>query len=67
MRVGEATAMTPTKTAQLVALTLVVLSSVALGAVLLGQDPSLLQLCGVALILAGLVSVAARPRRVARA
>jgi drug/metabolite transporter (DMT)-like permease len=47
-------------------LTLQPVASVALGAVLLGQEPSALQLCGVALILAGL-SVAVRPRRAARA
>jgi drug/metabolite transporter (DMT)-like permease len=38
---------------------------VALGVVLLGQDPSVLQLAGVACIIAGLVSVAVRPRRLA--
>jgi drug/metabolite transporter (DMT)-like permease len=48
-------------------LTIQPIASVALGAILLGQDPSVLQLCGVALILAGLMSVAIRPRRVARA
>ena len=48
-------------------LTIQPIASVALGAILLGQEPSVLQLCGVALILAGLLSVAARPRRVARA
>jgi drug/metabolite transporter (DMT)-like permease len=48
-------------------LTIQPIASVVLGAILLGQEPSALQLGGVALILAGLVSVAARPRRVARA
>ena len=48
-------------------LTIQPIASVALGAILLGQEPSVLQLCGVALILAGLISVAARPRRVASA
>ena len=48
-------------------LTLQPVASVALGAILLGQEPSVLQLCGVALILSGLVSVAIRPRRIAGA
>jgi drug/metabolite transporter (DMT)-like permease len=43
-----------------VILTIQPVGSVALGVVLLGEDPSPLQLCGVALILAGLVSLAAR-------
>jgi drug/metabolite transporter (DMT)-like permease len=49
-------------------LTIQPIASVALGAILLGQDPSLLQLAGVACILAGLVSVAVRrPARYAAA
>jgi drug/metabolite transporter (DMT)-like permease len=48
-----------------VTLTIQPVAAVALGAVLLGQDPSPLQLAGVACILAGLVSVAVRPRRLA--
>jgi drug/metabolite transporter (DMT)-like permease len=36
--------------------------SVALGALLLSQDPSALQLAGVACILGGLLTVAVRPR-----
>jgi drug/metabolite transporter (DMT)-like permease len=43
-------------------LTIQPIGSVALGAILLGQDPSVLQLAGVALILAGLLSVAVRRR-----
>jgi drug/metabolite transporter (DMT)-like permease len=48
-------------------LTVQPVASVALGAVLLGQEPSVLQLCGVALILSGLISVAVRRREPARA
>ena len=48
-------------------LTIQPIASVALGAILLGQDPSVLQLGGVALILMGLVSVAVRRREPARA
>jgi drug/metabolite transporter (DMT)-like permease len=48
-------------------LTIQPVASVALGAVLLGQEPSLLQLCGVAFILAGVLSVAVRRREPARA
>jgi drug/metabolite transporter (DMT)-like permease len=44
-------------------LTIQPVGSVALGIVLLGEDPSALQLCGAACILAGLVSVAARRRQ----
>jgi drug/metabolite transporter (DMT)-like permease len=43
-------------------LTIQPVGSVALGVVLLGEEPSLLQLCGAACILGGLVSVAARRR-----
>jgi len=43
-------------------LTIQPIASVALGAILLGQDPSALQLAGVACILAGLLSVALRRR-----
>jgi drug/metabolite transporter (DMT)-like permease len=43
-------------------LTIQPVGSVALGIVLLGEDPSALQLCGAACILAGLVSVAASRR-----
>ena len=43
-------------------LTIQPVGSVALGIVLLGEEPSSLQLCGAACILAGLVSVAARRR-----
>jgi len=43
-----------------VTLTIQPVGSVLLGVVLLGEDPSALQLAGVALILAGLVSVALR-------
>jgi drug/metabolite transporter (DMT)-like permease len=43
-------------------LTIQPVGSVALGVVLIGEDPSLLQLCGAACILAGLVSVAASRR-----
>jgi drug/metabolite transporter (DMT)-like permease len=52
-----------------VTLTIQPVGSVALGAVLLGQDPSALQLAGVACILGGLVSVAVtrRPRAAVRA
>ncbi len=48
-------------------LTIQPIASVALGAILLGQEPSALQLGGVALILMGLVSVAVRRREPARA
>ncbi len=48
-------------------LTIQPIGSVALGAILLGQDPSVLQLGGVAFILVGLVSVAVRRREPARA
>jgi drug/metabolite transporter (DMT)-like permease len=49
-------------------LTIQPIASVLLGAVLLGQDPSVLQLAGVASILAGLLSVALRrPARYAAA
>jgi drug/metabolite transporter (DMT)-like permease len=56
----------PRLPAALTSLTLTIqpVAAVALGAVLLGQDPSALQLAGVACILGGLVSVAARPRAV---
>src|SRR3954471_20272419 len=47
-------------------LTIQPIASVGLGAILLGQDPSALQLCGVAFILAGVLSVAVR-REAARA
>jgi drug/metabolite transporter (DMT)-like permease len=50
-----------------VILTIQPIGSVALGAILLGQEPSVLQLCGVAFILAGLVSVAVKRREPARA
>jgi drug/metabolite transporter (DMT)-like permease len=43
-------------------LTIQPVGSVLLGIVLLGEEPSALQLCGAALILAGLVSIAARRR-----
>jgi drug/metabolite transporter (DMT)-like permease len=43
-------------------LTIQPIASVALGAILLGQEPSVLQLAGVACILAGLLSVALRRR-----
>ena len=43
-------------------LTVQPVGSVVLGIVLLGEEPSVLQLCGAALILAGLVSLAARRR-----
>jgi drug/metabolite transporter (DMT)-like permease len=43
-------------------LTIQPVGSVLLGVVLLGEEPSALQLCGAACILAGLVSVAARRR-----
>jgi drug/metabolite transporter (DMT)-like permease len=43
-------------------LTVQPVGSVVLGIVLLGEDPSVLQLCGAALILAGLVSLAAGRR-----
>jgi drug/metabolite transporter (DMT)-like permease len=43
-------------------LTIQPVGSVLLGIVLLGEEPSSLQLCGAALILAGLVSVATRRR-----
>jgi drug/metabolite transporter (DMT)-like permease len=48
-------------------LTIQPIGSVILGAVLLSQEPSVLQLCGCAFILAGLVSVAVRPRKSAAA
>jgi drug/metabolite transporter (DMT)-like permease len=48
-------------------LTIQPIASVALGAVLLGQEPSALQLCGVAFILGGVISVAVRRRVPARA
>jgi drug/metabolite transporter (DMT)-like permease len=44
-------------------LTIQPVGAVLLGIVLLGEDPSVLQLCGAACILAGLVSVAAGRRR----
>jgi drug/metabolite transporter (DMT)-like permease len=55
----------PRLPAALTSLTLTIqpVGSVALGAVLLGQDPSALQLAGVACILGGLLSMAVRPRR----
>jgi len=58
----------PRLPAALTSLTLTIqpVAAVALGALLLGQDPSALQLAGVACILAGLVSVAVRPGRPAR-
>ena len=43
-------------------LTIQPVGSVVLGIVLLGEDPSALQLVGAALILAGLVSIATRRR-----
>jgi drug/metabolite transporter (DMT)-like permease len=43
-------------------LTIQPVGSVALGVVLLGEEPSVLQLCGAGCILAGLVSVATRRR-----
>ncbi len=43
-------------------LTVQPVGSVVLGILLLGEDPTALQLCGAALILAGLVSLAARRR-----
>jgi drug/metabolite transporter (DMT)-like permease len=46
-----------------VTLTIQPVASVVLGAILLGQDPSALQLAGVACILGGLVAVAVRPRQ----
>jgi drug/metabolite transporter (DMT)-like permease len=46
-------------------LTIQPIASVALGAVLLGQEPSVLQLAGVACILGGLVSAALGRRKVA--
>ncbi len=49
-----------------VILTIQPIGSVALGAILLGQEPSVLQLCGVAFILAGVLSVAVRRREPAR-
>jgi drug/metabolite transporter (DMT)-like permease len=56
----------PRLPAALTSLTLTIqpIASVLLGAVLLGQHPSALQLAGVACNLGGLVSVAARRRRV---
>jgi drug/metabolite transporter (DMT)-like permease len=50
-----------------VTLTIQPVGSVILGIVLLGEDPSVLQLLGVVFILAGLVSVAARRRAATRA
>ena len=52
----------PRLPAAMTSLTLTVqpIASVALGAILLGQEPSVLQLAGVACILAGLLSVALR-------
>jgi drug/metabolite transporter (DMT)-like permease len=50
-----------------VILTIQPIGSVALGAVLLGQEPSLLQLGGVTLILAGLLSVGTTERTAERA
>jgi drug/metabolite transporter (DMT)-like permease len=52
----------PRLPAALTSLTLTIqpIASVALGAILLGQEPSVLQLAGVACILAGLLSVALR-------
>jgi drug/metabolite transporter (DMT)-like permease len=50
-----------------VILTIQPIGSVALGAILLGQEPSVLQLCGVAFILVGVVSVAVRRREPAAA
>jgi drug/metabolite transporter (DMT)-like permease len=54
----------PRLPAALTSLTLTIqpVGSVALGAVLLGQEPSALQLAGVACILGGLLTVAVRPR-----
>jgi drug/metabolite transporter (DMT)-like permease len=43
-------------------LTIQPIASVGLGAILLGQEPSALQLCGVAFILGGVLSVAVRRR-----
>jgi drug/metabolite transporter (DMT)-like permease len=61
----------PRLPAALTSLTLTIqpVASVALGAVLLGQDPSALQLAGVACIVAGLLSAAVmrRPRAAVRA
>jgi drug/metabolite transporter (DMT)-like permease len=48
-------------------LTIQPIGSIALGALLLGQEPSALQLCGVAFILGGVISVAVRRREPARA
>jgi drug/metabolite transporter (DMT)-like permease len=48
-----------------VTLTLQPVGSVLLGVILLGEDPSVLQLGGVALILAGLLSIARRRAPVA--
>jgi drug/metabolite transporter (DMT)-like permease len=48
-----------------ITLTIQPIASVLLGAVLLNQHPSSLQLAGVACILGGLVSVAVRRRKVA--
>lgn len=58
----------PRLPAALTSLTLTIqpVASVALGAVLLGQEPSVLQLAGVACILAGLLSVAVRGRAAVR-
>jgi drug/metabolite transporter (DMT)-like permease len=44
-------------------LTVQPVGSVVLGILLLGEDPTVLQLCGAALILAGLLSLAARRRQ----
>jgi drug/metabolite transporter (DMT)-like permease len=46
-----------------VTLTIQPVGSVVLGVILLGEDPSALQLAGVACIVAGLVSIALRPSR----
>ena len=48
-------------------LTIQPIGSIALGAALLGQEPSALQLCGVAFILGGVLSVAVRRGKPARA
>ena len=45
-----------------VTLTIQPVGSVLLGVILLGEDPSVLQLAGVACILAGLLAIARRPR-----
>jgi drug/metabolite transporter (DMT)-like permease len=55
----------PRLPAALTSLTLTIqpVAAVFLGAILLGQDPSALQLAGVACIIAGLLTVAVRPRQ----